>query len=361
MINCTIGPVQMDAETCSLASEQIPYFRTAEFSRMMTENESLLCALFDAPDGSRAVFTTGSGTAAMEGAVMNFFSADDRVLVVNGGGFGRRFCQLCAIHGVPFTEIALGHGLPLCAEHLAPFEGAGYTGFLVQLCETTTGVRYDMDMVGDFCARNGIFLCVDAVSGFLADEFSMKSMRVNAAMTASQKALSLPPGMAFTVLDGTAVGRCARGFARSLYFDYRACLSDGVRGQTPFTPAVGTLVLLNEKLRRVMREGGAQALVRSVAARAARFRRGLAGLPLAPFCAAEHSSNCLTALSPTSPGVSARRVCDILKDEHGIWVCPNGGELAETVFRVGHIGALSDGDTDALVVALSDMAKRGQL
>lgn len=361
MINFTVGPVQMDDETLELGKEQIPYFRTGEFSALMKENESLLCALFDAPEGSRVVFMTGSGTASMEGGVMNFFTAEDKVLVVNGGGFGKRLVQLCRIHGVPFTEIALEAGKPLCQEHLAQFENAGYTGFLVQLCETSTGVRYDMEMIGDFCARNGIFLFVDAVSGFLADEFSMKRFHVNAAMTGSQKALALPPSMSFTVLDEAAVARAKAVNVASMYFNYPMYLLDGERGQTPFTPAVGTLVLLNDKLRRIVALGGAETFNRLSEERAAYFRKSISSLPLALFTAEKDSSNCVTALCPTTPNVSAHRVFELLKDEYGIWVCPNGGELCERVFRVGHLGAISTDEIDSLVRALSDLHGRGLL
>lgn len=174
MINFTVGPVQMDKKTRAFGQKQIPYFRTPEFSSLMKENETILCELFDAPGDSRVIFMTASGTASMEGAVMNFFTQKDNVLVVNGGSFGQRFVELCVIHEIPFTEIKLYYGKPLTKEDLNPFENQGYTGVLVQLCETSTGIRFDMSLVGDFCKRNGCFFLVDAISGFLADELSMK-------------------------------------------------------------------------------------------------------------------------------------------------------------------------------------------
>ena len=103
MTNFTVGPVQMDGETLSIGAEQIPYFRTPEFSELMKENEVMLCTLFDAPKNSRVVFMTGSGTASMEAGVMNFFTPRDKVLVVNGGSFGSRLSELCRIHEIPFT------------------------------------------------------------------------------------------------------------------------------------------------------------------------------------------------------------------------------------------------------------------
>ena len=95
MINFAVGPVQMDEEIRALGAEEVPYFRTPEFSAIMKENERLMKQFTGAPEDARAVFLTGSGTAAMEAAVMNLFTECDRVLVVNGGSFGARFAKIC--------------------------------------------------------------------------------------------------------------------------------------------------------------------------------------------------------------------------------------------------------------------------
>ncbi len=361
MINFTVGPVQMDDETMKLGAGQIPYFRTPEFSAVMKENERLLCKFFDAPEESRAIFMTGSGTASMEAGVLNFFTGKDRLLVVNGGSFGHRFVEICELHGIPFTEIKLDYGEPLKAAGLSLYENKGYTGFLIQLCETSTGILYDMDLVGDFCLRNHIFLFVDAVSGFMADAFSMRKMHVNAAITGSQKALSLPPSMSFTVLDEQAVLRCQNINVKNLYFNYPAYLRDGERGQTPFTPAVGTLLQLNEKLRRIEVAGGMPVQNRLAKERASYFRTGIKNLPLALLSEAKNLSNCVTALRLKNHDRSAYRVFELLKEEYGIWVCPNSGDMADRVFRVGHIGSISNEEFDRLIDALCKLYERNYL
>ena len=94
MLNFSVGPVQSSAGVRAIGAEQVPYFRTPEFSKVMLENEAMMKELAGAPEGSRAVFLTGSGTASMEAAVMNCFTPSDRVLVVNGGSFGERFAQI---------------------------------------------------------------------------------------------------------------------------------------------------------------------------------------------------------------------------------------------------------------------------
>ena len=361
MINFTVGPVQMDQETRKLGKKDVPYFRTTEFSKIMKENEELLCSFFDAPENSYVVFMTGSGTASMEGGIINFFSKEDKVIVVNGGSFGHRLVEICQIHEIPFTEIKLEYGKPLTQEHLSNLSDKGYTGFLVQLCETSTGIKYDMNLIGDFCKNNNLFLFVDAVSGFMADEFSMKKMHVNAAITGSQKALSLPPSMSFTVMDEKAVERTKKINVKNLYFNYPSYLKDMERGQTPFTPAVGTLIQLNEKLKRIQKNGGIKEQNRIISERAKYFRNKIVGLPLKMFTLLEDSSNCVTALIPTTSGINAHKVFEIIKDEYKIWICPNGGDMAEKVFRVGHIGSITNKQIDKLIKVFKDLVKRGLL
>ena len=102
MLNFAVGPVQANSEILQIGCEQIPYFRTDEFSGLMLENEALMKKFLYAPKTARTVFLTGSGTAAMEAAVMNCLSDQDRVLIVNGGSFGQRFVKLCQIYHIPF-------------------------------------------------------------------------------------------------------------------------------------------------------------------------------------------------------------------------------------------------------------------
>jgi len=358
MINFSVGPVQMDNETLLIGKEQIPYFRTTEFSNLMFQNEKILCKLFDSPDESRVIFLTGSGTASMEAGIMNFFDSNDKVLVVNGGSFGQRLVELCQIHEVNYTEIKVQSGHGLLTEQLEIFNNKGYTGFLVQLCETSTGVLYDMDLIGNFCKRNNIFLFVDAISGFLADEISMKKMNINAVITGSQKALSLPPSMSFTVLDKIAIEKCKKINVRNLYFNFPEYLKNGDRGQTPFTPAVGTLIQLNEKLIRIEKNGGIKSENYIARERAKYFRNKIKDLPFKLYSNEKDLSNCVTALSPLNENINAYSIFEILKDEYNIWICPNGGELTTKVFRVGHLGAISNKEIDKLIDAFNDLIKR---
>ena len=355
MLNFTVGPVQGDEAILSIGAEQVPYFRTPEFSEIMKESEELMKEFAGVDEKGRAVFITGSGTASMEAAVVNLFDEKDKLLVVNGGSFGARFVQLCEIHKIPFEQIKLETGKALTAEKLAEYEGKGFTGFLVNIHETSTGVKYDTDMIGEFCKKNGIFLVVDAISSFLADPLNMKAQGVEVMITGSQKALACPPGVSVMVLSEKAVERVYSHDPKCMYLDVRDALKNGERGQTPFTPAVGILRQINARLKGIKAAGGVQSEIDRMKALAADFRQRIEGLPFE--IVSESLSNAVTPLHPTT--ASAYDIFTVLKDEYGIWICPNGGDLRDKVFRVGHIGALTPEDNKTLVDAFKDLQKRG--
>jgi len=357
MINFTVGPVQMNETVCAIGSEQVPYFRTPEFSEIMFENEKNFLALAGAPEGSRAAFITGSGTASMETCVINLLDKDDRVLVVNGGGFGKRFVQLCDIHEVNHTDIELHYGQALTADILNEYDGKGYTALLVNLDEASTGVLYDLELLGDFCARNHIFLVVDAISAFLADPIDMTAHGVGAMIIGSQKALAVPPGISAIALAPSALERTNRIDSHCMYLDLKGALDSGTRGQTPFTPAVSTLIQINARLKGIM-ETGIQAELDHVRELCEDFRARIKDFPFTLL--AETPTNACTALK-VPVHMDAKEIVNILKDEYNLWVCPNGGDMAHDIFRVGHIGNLTIEDNTILIDALTDMRERGLL
>lgn len=357
MLNFTVGPVQMNENICEIGAEQVPYFRTLEFSKMMQENEEFILQFAGASHGARTVFLTGSGTAAMEAAVVNTLTNSDKVLVVNGGTFGERFVQLLNIYGIKYVEIKLNYGRALTQEELEKYDNQGFTAMLVNVHETSTGVHYDMNLISDFCKRNELFLIVDAISSFLADEFYMDKWSVDVMITGSQKALACPPGISILVLSQTAMKRIEMIETRCMYLDLKDALKNGERGQTPFTPAVGILRQIYARLSMIEKSGGVESEQKRIASLAKYFREGVKGLPFE--FVAETMSNAVTALRPIN--VQAYSIFTILKEEYNIWVCPNGGELKDIMFRVGHIGNLTYEDYDVLLSALRDMHRRGLL
>ena len=332
MLNFTVGPVMSDEDVLEVAHVSTPYFRTPEFSEIMLENERMFLDLLHAPLSDR-----------------------DRVIVVNGGSFGQRFVDLCALHGRRFTEVRCEFGRALRRGQLTGLED--HTALLINMHETSSGVLYDMPMVAEFCRENGIFLIVDAISAFLAEELDMEALGAGAVMTGSQKALAVQPGVSLLALSPEAVRRAEDNPELCLYLSLKQALKNAERGQTPFTPAVTTLLQIHTRLSAVTANGGAEAERARIAAVAAAFRTGIADLPFAMV--SEAPSNAVTSLHPLY--VPASAIVRVLKDEYGIWACPNGGALSDEVFRIGHIGHIRPEDLQALLEALHDMNRRGLL
>lgn len=358
MLNFTVGPVMSSEGVLAIGAEQVPYFRTPEFSEIMLENERLIKKFAKAGEDARAVFITGSGTASMEAAVINLFTSEDKVLVIDGGSFGHRFVEMLEIHGIPYSAIKPEFGHGVTEAQLAQYDGKGYTGFLVNLDETSVGVLYDIKLISDFCNRNNIFLVVDSISSFLCDPFNMEEQNVQALITGSQKALACPPGVSIIVLSAKAVERVYQNNPKTMYLDLKSALENQKRGQTPFTCAVGILRQINQRLKEIDTAGGAEAEIARIGRLASYFREKVKDLPFEII--SDALPNAVTPLSSTNDK-SAYDIFTMLKDEYGIWVCPNGGALKDKVFRVGHIGALSESDFDVLIAALKDMQSKGRL
>ena len=357
MLNFTVGPVMSSESVRKIGGEQTPYFRNDEFSKVMFENEELMKEFVYASEDSRVAFITGSGTASMEATVMNVFNENDNVLIVNGGGFGQRFVDLCKLHKVPYEEIKLDFGQNITKDILSSYDNKGFTGFLVNVCETSSCVYYDLDLISEFCSKNDIFLVVDAISSFLANPLNMVESNVDVIITGSQKALACPPGISIIVLGPKALKRVENNNCKSMYLDLKDMLKNGERGQTPFTPAVTILLQINERLKEIKKQGGVEAEIKKVSTLANDFRQRIKDLPLEVKC------NCLgnSVTGVYCINSNAEDIVNALKFDYDIWVNPNGGEVGEKMFRVGHIGDLTIEDNDKLINAFRDLEKRGIL
>lgn len=347
----TVGPVEMEESILKQGGEPLPYFRTAEFSQIMLEIQDRFLELMDAEEGAGLITLTASGTGAMEAAVLNGLTDRDKCLIIDGGGFGHRFTEICTVHGIPYESLQLPFGETLTEEHLSRFEGQGFTALLVNIDETSTAQLYDYRMLGDFCRRNGCIYIVDAISSFLADEFSMKKGGADLVITASQKALALPPGLSFVAVSPRMIReRIGKIPKRTFYFDFEDYLLNMKRGQPPFTPAVGIILQLQIRLREICQKG-LENEIREHKERADVFRQlcreaGVA-LPAYPM------SNAVTAL--VFPDGGADALFHKMKDRYGKMLTPNGGALKDTVLRVGHLGALTPDDYRELIKEIREV------
>ena len=157
MLNFTVGPVQSSQGVRKIGAEQVPYFRTEEFSKLMLENEALIKKMAKTQEDAKVVFITGSGTASMEAAIINTLSSNDKALIINGGSFGQRFVELCQLHNINYEELKLETGCSINEDYLNSFKNKGFTALLVNYHETSTGVLYDLKLLSKFCKQNNLF------------------------------------------------------------------------------------------------------------------------------------------------------------------------------------------------------------
>lgn len=357
MLNFSVGPVMMDVETKQLGAEEVPYFRTSDFSKIMLECEAFLKELAFARPEDRAIVLTGSGTLAMDAAILNCFSKNDKLLIINGGTFGARFCEIADCYGIPHDILTLEFGETLTLNHFRAYDLDSYTALVVNADETSSGVLYDLEMLGTLCRKHNLFFLVDAISAFLADEIKMGELGIDVLITGSQKALALPPGISLILVSARAQERIEQSENPIYYQNLKRALKDGERGQTPFTPAVGIILQLHEKLQRLAKMG-LEAHVAQVRERADYFRKAMAAYEF--DFVTESKSNAVTALR-VPEGVSARQIFNEMESRFQIWVCPNGGPLNDVVFRVGHIGALTLEDYDKLLAAFASLKAEGTI
>jgi len=343
----TPGPVKMSEEILQVGAQQTPYFRNKEFSDVTFACENGLLEMVNAPAGSKVIFLTASGTAGMEAAVMNLLTQDDNALVVNGGGFGARFVSICATHGVPHTDFKISDTNLSDIEDLAP--SGDYSTLVVNAHETSVGHLYDLDAMGDYARNNDMLYIVDAISMLVTDPLDMQQSNIDVVIASAQKGLALPPGLTMVILAPKAIQKLQD--ISSLYFNFKDYLSNGERGQTPYTPAVTIMLQLQARLAQIQRRGGIAQSINQAKEVAEYFRDSIKTLPLKEY--SPYMPNAMTALTPTD-GKSAMDIVNDLEKNYKVMVCPNGGDQRDVVFRISHMGEMSKEYTDILIDALHD-------
>lgn len=346
MKHFTIGPVEMYPSTKEIREHDFVYFRGKEFSGLVLNTLNGLSGLLGNDVPNSLIYMAASGTAAMEAAVENCVADSDKVLVIDGGGFGHRFCQLLAYHRKQYEAVKLRWDEALTPDHLKPFDNKGFTMLFVNLHETQTGQLYPLELLAEFCRRNGMMLVVDAISAFLADEYDMGKYGIDLTIISSQKGLALSPGMAFVSFSQRMLDKIASmPDPASKYFDFKDYLKNIVRGQTPYTPPVFVMYELADMLRLIDEEGGREARLHQVGEKSAYFRQKARDMgmtvPNYPL------SNALTPLY--FEDIDAGEVIKILAEQFRTFVNPCGGELGKHLFRVSHIGNTDLHDIDVLL------------
>lgn len=346
----TPGPVKMSEEILAIGTKQTPYFRNDKFSEVTFNCEKGLLKMLNAPEGSKVIFLTASGTAGMESVVMNLLDTNDNALVVHGGGFGGRFVDICKVHNVPHTDFIVKDTNLSDIETLAPKEK--YSSLIVNAHETSVGHLYDLDAMGAYAKKNDLLYIVDAISMLVTDPIDMSAQHIDAVIASSQKGLALPPGLTMVILTPRALAEVKE--IKSLYFNFNDYLRNGERGQTPYTPAVTIMLQLEARLAQIESEGGVAQSIAKAKEIAAYFRESIKGLPLKAYT--PFMPNAMTTLTPTD-GKSAMEIVNDLERRYKVMVCPNGGPQRDIIFRVSHMGDMTKEYTDLLINALYDYYK----
>lgn len=345
----TIGPVELYQSTKEVRLHDFVYFRSKEYSEIVKNTLKKLSMLLGNNEPNSLIYFASSGTAVMEATVENCVSENDKVLVINGGSFGHRFCELLEYHNKNYKSIDLKWNETLTIEHLKTYENSDFTMLFVNLNETQTGQLYDIKMLSKFCKRNNMMLVVDAISTFLADEYDMEKYGIDVTIISSQKGLCLSPGMSFVSFSKKMLEKLERmPLPASKYFDFKDYLKNIERGQTPYTPPVLVMYELQDMLNLIEKEGGLRVRLNFIKKKANYFRKkakelGLT-IPNYPL------SNALTPLY--FEDVDAYEVIQVLKDKYRIFVNPCGGDLAKNLLRVTHIGNTTIEDIDDLLEKL---------
>ena len=342
----TIGPVEMYPSTRVIRDSGFVHFRTNEFSKIVNDTLKKLAKLMGAKGENSVIYMASSGTGAMEATVENCMTKNDKALVIDGGAFGHRFCELLKYHDIPYDSIKLNWDEALTYEHLKKYENKGYTALFVNIHETSSGQLYDIKMLSEFCKRNNLFFIVDAISSFLADEYNMDKYGVDLTIISSQKGLCLSPGMAIVAFSERMIEKINKNEkTSSCYFDYKDYLKNIPRGQTPYTPPVCVMYELQDMLNLIEKDGGLEARLKTVKDKCNYFRAKIKelGLKIPDY----PKSNMLTPI--LLEDVSAYEVIQVLKDKYRLFVNPCGGELADKLLRVSHIGNTTIEDIDDLI------------
>lgn len=351
----TIGPVNMFDYTRKTGEMQLPYFRTAQFSEVVLEINSLFKKASYAPDDSEVVILTASGTAAMEATITNCLNTNTRVLVVNGGTFGHRFEELCRFHSIPHDVLHVPFNEDLTAEMLDRYSNKGYFAMLINKHETGIGKLYSSSLISDFCKKENMYLLVDAISSIFADEYNIKQIGADITFVSSQKALALPPGISIVVISKRIYDNVIKKNKQSnMYLSFEDYVINAKRGQTPYTPAVGIIYQLRERLSHLVNDGIDKEVER-INQLAGYFRERIVELPFT--VPAYTLSNCITPI--ITQKVNVKKMFELLIERYGIFVTPCPDPNAKTMLRIGHIGDLNKTDYDDLIDKMGFLIKHG--
>jgi aspartate aminotransferase-like enzyme len=350
----TPGPTPVPEETLLDLARPVFFHRTPEFRQILAEVLEDLQYVFRTRNP--IIPLTSSGTGALEAAVANCLPAGSKAICLIAGRFGERWRNLCKAFGVETVEVKVADGLAVHPEQLARALADHPTATAVcsTLSETSTGVGHDIAAFGRLVAATPALLFVDAISGLAAMECRTDEWHIDACVTGSQKALMLPPGLAFLSVSDKAWKQIDHNPApRVFYFDLKKARAKLETSDTPFTPAHTLIRALRTSLKRIRAEGIENIWARQ-ARTAAAARAGFQALGLELF--ASRPADGLTVVKVPS-GIDGVVLLTKLEKQYGLKLAGGQDHLKGKIIRLAHMGYIDQFDVLAALAGVELVLK----
>lgn len=329
------GPTNLPDEVRqALSAPQISH-RVGRFKQLITECTEGLQQLF----GTRqpVITLTSSGTGAMEAALVNMLSPGDPVVAVDTGKFGDRLALIAEAFGAQVHRLRVERGQVARPEQLQEAcEAARPRAVLMIQNETSTGVCQDVAALAEVARRCDALTMVDCVSSLGGYPMLMDEWGLDAVVAGSQKALMLPPGLAFIAYSERAWEATEQAQMPKFYFDLRAARKSLTKQQTPYTPNTSLFVALKAALDLIFNEGLEEGFTRHRRLAAA-TRAAVQAMGLGLFADPQHLSTTVTAIT-SPPGVDSSDLTKLVRENCQIIISGGQDELKGKIFRIGHLG-----------------------
>ncbi len=345
----TPGPTPVPERVTLRMAEPMVHHRAPHFTQIFREVIQGLKYLFQT-HGDVLTFTT-SGTGGMEAAVANLLSSSNRVITVEGGKFGRRWTEICRSYGVQVQVIEIPWDQAIDPDQIRTQLRATPQVAAVFLThsETSTGVATGLEEVARIIRENSDALVVaDGISAVGALPLKFDDWGIDLVVTASQKGLMIPPGLAFVALSPKAWVKVRQSDLPKYYLSFLKAKEALEQGTTPFTPAITLFQGLQQSLKMIQEEG-IEKLWRRHQLLAKATREGIKALGLEVF--AKTPSDSLTAVV-IPEGVDGGELMRVLREKYRVTVAGGQGQLKGKIFRIAHLGYYDQLDMVSVISAL---------
>jgi serine---pyruvate transaminase len=331
----TPGPTPVPEETLLELARPVMYHRAPESKAILAEVGEDLKYVFQT---AQPVYTlTCSGTGGMEAAVAATLAAGEKAILCTAGRWGERWRGILKAFGANVVAVEAPYGQAVTPEMLAGALAAhpDARAVFATLSETSTGVGHDLEAFGKLVAKTDALLVVDGISGLGAMECRVDAWGIDVCVTGSQKALMLPPGLAFVSVSAKAWKKIDATPPRGFYLDLRRYRKSWAEGpDTPFTPANTLIRAQRASLKRIRAEG-LESLWARHARIAAACRAGVVALGLRVF--AERPNNALTVIA-VPPGLDGTATLKKLEKDYGYKLADGQDTLKGKIWRLSHMG-----------------------